>query len=260
MAKVLSVVNQKGGVGKTTTTCNTGAYLAKMGKYVLVVDLDPQGNASSGLGVEFPENEPRKGLYEVFTGAADLMSTIRATKTKNLHVLPSTPDLAALPVEIINFDRREYLLSDLLAPLLNSYDYIIIDCPPSLNLLTVNALVASDEVIVPVQCEYYALEGIGQLLETIELVQQNLKPELQLRGAVLTMFDRRTKLSNEVVKEIHRHFPGRVFDAVVPRNVRLSEAPSFGQSILEYDPWSKGARAYKHLAQEIIEQDKSIIM
>lgn len=257
MAKVLAVVNQKGGVGKTTTTCNMGAYLAKLGKYVLVVDLDPQGNASSGLGVYLePGNQ---GLYEVLMGAADVMEVIKATKTKNLHVLPSTPDLAALPVEIIDFERREYLLADLLTPLRNNYDYIVIDCPPSLNLLTVNALVAADEVIVPVQCEYYALEGIGQLMETIHLVQQNIKPELEVRGAVLTMYDRRTKLSNEVVKEINRHFPGRVFDAVVPRNVRLGEAPSHGQTILEYDPWSKGARAYKRLAQEIIDQDKNVI-
>jgi chromosome partitioning protein len=257
MAKVISIVNQKGGVGKTTTACNMGAYLARLGKFVLVVDLDPQGNASSGLGIRMDQGTA--GLYEVLTGAADVMTTIQATVTKNLHVLPSTPNLAALPVEIINIENREFILNDLLTPLRNNYDYIIIDCPPSLNLLTVNALVASDEVIVPVQCEYYALEGIGQLLETIQLVQQNLKPDLKLRGAVLTMFDRRTKLSNEVVKEINRNFPGKVFDAVVPRNVRLSEAPSYGQTILEYDPWSKGARAYKQLAQEIIDQDKNVI-
>lgn len=234
-----------------------GAYLAKLGKYVLLVDLDPQGNATSGLGIRMEQGMP--GLYQVLAGTAEVMTTIQATQTKNLHVLPSTQDLAALPVEIISFERREFILSDLLTPLRNNYDYIIIDCPPSLNLLTVNALSASDEVIVPVQCEYYALEGIGQLLETIQLVQQNLKPDLKLRGAILTMFDRRTKLSHEVVKEINRNFPGKVFDSVVPRNVRLSEAPSYGQTILEYDPWSKGARAYRHLAEEIIEQDKNII-
>ncbi|MFC1640949.1 ParA family protein [Patescibacteria group bacterium] len=256
MAKVLSIVNQKGGVGKTTTACNMGAYLAKAGKYVLLVDLDPQGNASSGLGIDM---RGKQGLYEVLTGAIDVMATLHATHTKNLHVLPSTPDLAAIPVEIIEFERREYLLDDLLEPLKNNYDYIIIDCPPSLNLLTVNALVASDEVIVPVQCEYFALEGIGQLLETVKLVQQNLKPELALRGAILTMYDRRTKLSRAVMNEINKHFPGKVFDAVVPRNVRLSEAPSHGLTILEYDPWSKGARAYRHLAQEIIDQDKNVI-
>ncbi len=259
MAKVISIVNQKGGVGKTTTACNMGAYLARLGKFVLVVDLDPQGNASSGLGVRAAEGETLSGLYEVLSGTAEVMTTIRPTATKNLHVLPSTPNLAALPVEIINIENREFILNDLLNPLRSNYDYIVIDCPPSLNLLTVNALVASDEVIVPVQCEYYALEGIGQLLETIQLVQQNLKPDLKLRGAVLTMYDRRTKLSNEVVKEINRNFPGKVFDAVVPRNVRLSEAPSYGQTILEFDPWSKGARAYKQLAQEIIDQDKNVI-
>lgn len=257
MAKVISIVNQKGGVGKTTTACNMGAYLARLGKFVLLVDLDPQGNASSGLGIRMEAGTP--GLYEVLAGTAEVMTTIQATATKNLHVLPSTPNLAALPVEIISIENREFILNDLLTPLRNNYDYIVIDCPPSLNLLTVNALVASDEVIVPVQCEYYALEGIGQLLETIQLVQQNLKPDLKLRGAVLTMYDRRTKLSNEVVKEINRNFPGKVFDAVVPRNVRLSEAPSYGQTILEYDPWSKGARAYKQLAQEIIDQDKNVI-
>lgn len=259
MAKVISIVNQKGGVGKTTTACNMSAYLARLGKFVLVVDLDPQGNASSGLGIRAQEGETILGLYEVLAGTAEVMTTIRATATKNLHILPSTPNLAALPVEIIEIANREFILNDLLTPLRNNYDYIIIDCPPSLNLLTVNALVASDEVIVPVQCEYYALEGIGQLLETIHLVQENLKPDLKLRGAVLTMYDRRTKLSNEVVKEINRNFPGKVFDAVVPRNVRLSEAPSYGQTILEFDPWSKGARAYKQLAQEIIDQDKNVI-
>jgi len=258
MAKVIAIVNQKGGVGKTTTACNMSAFLAQLGKYVLVVDLDPQGNASSGLGLDM-KKEGVKGLYEVLTGGADVMATIQPTKVKHLHVLPSTPNLAALPVEIIDMERREFILYDLLVPLRNNYDYIIIDCPPSLNLLAVNALVAADEVIVPVQCEYYALEGIGQLLETIDLVKQNLRPDLKLRGAVLTMHDRRTKLSHEIVKEINRNFPGKVFDSIVPRNVSLSEAPSYGQSILEYDEWSKGARAYKHLAQEIINQDKNII-
>jgi len=258
MAKIIAIANQKGGVGKTTTACNTSAYLAEMGKYVLVVDLDPQGNASSGLGIA--RTEETQGLYQALAGTTDIMATIQASKIKNLHVLPSTPDLAALPVEINDMERREFLLADILYPLRDNYDYIVIDCPPSLNLLTVNALAAADEVVVPVQCEYYALEGIGQLVETVRLVQQNLKPDLQLRGAVLTMFDRRTKLSHEVVKEINQHFPGLVYDSVVPRNVRLSEAPSHGQTIMQYDPWSKGARAYKHLAREIIEQDKNIII
>lgn len=250
MAKIIALVNQKGGVGKTTTVLNLGAYLAELGKFVLVVDADPQGNATSGLGV-MPA-QLLAGLYEVLAGRANAPEVIQNTNLPNLRVFPSTPSLAAANVELVTAERREERLRDTLLGIRNDYDYILIDCPPSLGILTVNSLVAADSVIIPVQSEYYALEGLGQLLETIHLVQKNLNRDLRVLGAVITMHDRRTKLSAQVQKEMNRHFPNKIFDSVIPRNVRLSEAPSHGLTIRQYDPWSKGARAYRQLAEEVM--------
>lgn len=250
MAKIIALVNQKGGVGKTTTVLNLGAYLAELGKYVLVVDSDPQGNATSGLGV-IPA-QLNSGLYEVLSGRAEAAAVIQNTQIQNLRVSPSTPSLAAANVELVSAEKREERLRESLLGIRNDYDYILIDCPPSLGILTVNSLVAADSVLIPVQSEYYALEGLGQLLETIHLVQKNLNPGLRVLGAVITMHDKRTKLSAQVQKEMNRHFPNKIFDSVIPRNVRLSEAPSHGLTIRQYDPWSKGARAYRQLAEEVM--------
>lgn len=250
MAKIIAITNQKGGTGKTTTSINLASYLASYGRKVLLLDLDPQGNASSGIGISSQESE--KGLYHLITDQALAHETVKSTSLNNLDIITSSQDLAAATIELVNLDSREYKLRNALNSIKNKYHYVIIDCPPSLGLLTINGLVATDEILIPVQCEYYALEGLGQLLNTISLIQENLKPELKLMGALLTMFDKRNKLSYEVAKEVKRHFPGYVFEAVIPRNVSLSEAPSYGKSIMHYDPWSKGARAYKQLAQEVI--------
>lgn len=253
MAKIIALVNQKGGVGKTTTALNLGAYLAGAKKYVLVIDSDSQGNASSGLGIS-PENA-KTGLYEILTGQVAATNAIIESQIENLKVIPSTPSLAAANVELVNVENRENLLRDSLLEIRNHFDYILIDCPPSLGILTINGLVAADDVIIPVQSEYYALEGLGQLLETIQLVQHNLNKSLRIMGAVVTMHDRRTKLSAQVLKEMNRHFPNRVFDSVIPRNIKLSEAPSHGQTIRQYQPWSRGAKAYRRLAEEVLRQE-----
>ncbi|MFC1617787.1 ParA family protein [Patescibacteria group bacterium] len=250
MAKIISLVNQKGGVGKTTTTLNLGAYLAEAGKYVLIVDADPQGNATSGLGIAAENVEA--GLYEVLARQKAVQEVIYETPVPNLKIFPSTQALAAANVELVNYENRDRLMKEALLEIRNDYDYILVDCPPSLGILTVNGLVAADSVIIPVQSEYYALEGLGQLLETVHLVQQNLNKELRILGAVVTMHDRRTKLSAQVLKEMNRHFPNNIFEAVIPRNVKLSEAPSHGQTIRQYEPWSKGAKAYRRLAQEVL--------
>lgn len=254
MAKIISLVNQKGGVGKTTSAINLATYLAAAGKFVLLVDLDPQGNASSGLGVNVRELE--KNLYHAMIEGENPGNVIVKTRTLGHDVLPSSQDLAGAGIELVNLDNREFKLYDVLRQVRTHYDYIVIDSPPSLGLLTINGLVASDEVIIPVQTEYYALEGLSQLLETIELVKQNLQPELKVMGALLTMYDRRNRLARQVIREVRDHFPGRVFDSVIPRSVRLAEAPSFGKSILNFDAFSKGARAYKSLAREILENEK----
>lgn len=254
MAKIISLVNQKGGVGKTTTAVNLATYLAEAGKFVLLVDLDPQGNASSGLGVDVRNLE--KGLYHAMINGVNPRDVIIKKKELGHHIMPASQDLAGAGVELVHFDNREFKLYDVLRQIRTDYDYIIIDSPPSLGLLTINGLVASDEVIIPVQTEYYALEGLSQLLETINLVRENLQPELKVMGAVLTMYDKRNRLSRQVVREVRDHFPSHVFDSVIPRSVRLAEAPSFGKSILGFDSFSKGARAYKNLAREIIEKEK----
>jgi chromosome partitioning protein len=256
MAYIIAVVNQKGGVGKTTTAVNLGSYLASQGKFVLLVDLDPQSNATSGLGVDHRQLE--KGLYEALVGTASCRDVVVSTQVDGLKIVPGTVNLAGAAVELVNEERREYRLSDALLEVRNDYDYVIIDCPPSLGLLTINGLVAAERVLIPVQAEYYALEGLSQLLNTIDLVRQHLKPELTILGAVLTMFDGRNKLSDEVMKELYKFFPNKIFRSVIPRNVRLAEAPSYGRPIAQYDPWSKGAKAYERLAREVLDLEHAL--
>lgn len=254
MGKIISIVNQKGGVGKTTTAINLGAYLAKLGKKVLLMDIDPQANATSGLGIDM--NQLEQGVYESLIGKRDLLEIIQTTKQKKYDIAPANPALAGAGVELVQMEKREWRLAKILADIKDKYDYILVDGPPSLGLLTVNSLVAADEVLIPIQSEYYALEGLGQLLKTINLVQDNLRPELKIMGAIITMFDKRNRLSGLVRDELHQYFPNRVFDSVIPRNVRLAEAPSFGQPILDYDKRSKGGKAYESFAKEIIKLDK----
>lgn len=250
MGRVISIVNQKGGVGKTTTAVNLGSALAATGQFVLLIDLDPQANASSGLGIDYRSLE--HGMYDVLIGQKSFRDIICQTSQQGYKCAPANVDLAGAPVELVDMEEREFQLAKRILEIRNDYDYILIDCPPSLGLLTINALVASDEVLVPVQSEYYALEGLGQLLQTVSLVQQHLKPELKVRGAVITMFDKRNKLSQQVLEELYQHFPYHVYRSTIPRNVRLTEAPSHGVPIFAYDPRSKGARAYERLAREFL--------
>jgi chromosome partitioning protein len=251
MARIISIINQKGGVGKTTTAINLAAYLAVLGKRVLLVDIDPQGNASSGLGFDYQKID--KGVYEIMAlDEINLPDITLKHKIDNLYVAPATLNLAGANIELVGLDRREFRLKDQLRPYLHQYDFVLIDNPPSLGLLTINGMVAADELLIPVQCEYFALEGLSQLLYTINLVQNNLKPELNILGAILTMYDGRNSLSEAVFYELYQHFPRKIFRSVIPRNIRLAEAPSYGKSILEYEPRSKGARAYNKLAQEIL--------
>jgi chromosome partitioning protein len=250
MSHVIAVANQKGGVGKTTTAVNLAAYLAHQGKFVLLVDLDPQANATSGMGVSYEELSA--SIYEGLIGARGVRGLIHQTAHEGLSILPSSPALAGASVELVNEPARERKLEEALLEIRNDYDYIIIDNPPTLGLLTLNGLVAADSVLIPVQAEYYALDGLRQLLQTIRMVQQSLKPSLKILGALITMFDPRTRLSNEVFNELYRCFPDRLFRSVIPRSVKLSEAPSFGRSILSHDPSSKAARAYERLAREVL--------
>ncbi|HZD00241.1 MAG TPA: ParA family protein [Actinomycetes bacterium] len=248
----VAVANQKGGVGKSTTAVNLGAYLALAGARVLVVDLDPQGNASTGLGLDHRRLEP--SLYDVLTGEVDAASAIRQTSVGNLDVLPSTIDLAGAEVELVNALSRETRLRQALGAVRYGYDLVFIDCPPSLGLLTVNALAAADELLIPIQCEYYALEGLGQLLRNVELVRVNLNSGLHIGGIVLTMYDGRTRLAEQVVQEVRKHFSDLVYQTVVPRSVRLSEAPGYGVPIALYDPLSRGGIAYRDLALELADR------
>ncbi len=250
MAEVLAVVNQKGGVGKTTTSVNLGGYLAQRKKATVVIDLDPQANASAGLGVKLAPETPT--VYDVLLDRVPATQALQATHQKNLNILPSTPDLAGAAIELMDQPYREYRLRRGMKPLHEHFEFILIDCPPSLGLLTVNALAAAHRVLIPVQCEYYALEGLHQLLNTIDLVRQHLNPHLQVLGAVLTMYDRRTALNRQIVKEVRRTFPGHVFDSIIPRNTELAEAPSRGVTILEYDRDSRGAKAYEYLSEELL--------
>ena len=247
MAKIIAVVNQKGGVGKTTTTVNLTAALHDLGRRVLLCDFDPQANATSGMGVD--KNAASPNVYDVLISGADPARALVSTRYGD--VLPSNKALAGAGIEMIDMDEREKLLKGALDALDDRYDYIFIDCPPSLELLTVNALCAAGSLLVPVQCEYYALEGLSDLLSTVRLVKRRLNPQLTMEGVLLTMFDSRTNLSLQVAEEVKRHFPGQVFATVIPRNVRLSEAPSHGKPISAYDPYSRGAEAYRLLAEEL---------
>ena len=250
MAHIISVVNQKGGVGKTTTALNLAAFLAHSGKFVLLVDLDPQANATSGLGID--HNELEAGVYEGLIGSHRVRDLIQTTDHEGLKVLPATQALAGAAVELVNAEEREHFLRKALMEVKHDFDYILIDNPPSLGLITINGLVASDSVLIPVQAEYYALEGLGQLLNTVNLIKENIKPELSMMGAIITMYDGRTRLSKEVLEELYRYFPDKIFRSVIPRSIRLAEAPSFGKTILGYDPSSKAAKAYQRLAHEFL--------
>lgn len=254
MGKIIAIVNQKGGVGKTTTAINLGAYLSYLGKQVLLVDIDPQANATSGLGIDH-KNLPH-GIYESLIGRKQIYEIIKHTLQEGYKVAPATISLAGAGIELVGLEDREYRLSRILSNIKDEYDFIIIDGPPSLGLLTINSLVAADDILIPIQSEYFALEGLGQLLDTIGLVQNNLKPELGIMGAVITMFDKRNRLSGSVMNELYQYFPNRVFRTVIPRSVKLAEAPSYGRSILHYDPKSKGGRAYEKLAREIIDLER----
>ena len=249
MGKIVSLANQKGGVGKTTTTVNLGTILAKRGKKVLLIDADPQGNATSGLGVE---KEVEYSTYDILVNDAKIQDAIQDTIIKNLKVCPANMSLAGAEVELVSMMSREQRLKEKLDEVKDYFDYILIDCPPSLGLITLNAFTASNSVLIPVQCEYFALEGLGQLINTINLVKKHLNKEIQIEGALLTMYDIRTNLSNQVVKEVKKYFENKVYKTVIPRNVRLSDAPSYGMPITEYDPRSKGAKSYTKFAKEFL--------
>ncbi len=253
MGKVVSVANQKGGVGKTTTAVNLSTILAKKGKKVLLIDADPQGNATSGLGIDKDVNF---SVYDVLVNDVEIENTLAKTVVKNLDVCPSNINLAGAEVELVSMISREQRLKEKLDSQKDKYDYIIIDCPPSLGLITLNAFTASDSVLIPVQCEYYALEGLGQLINTINLVKKHLNKDLIVEGALLTMFDIRTNLSNQVVKEVNKYFENKVYKTVIPRNVKLSEAPSYGMPISVYDPKSKGAKSYEKFVKEFIKKNE----
>jgi len=253
MAQVFAIVNQKGGVGKTTTAVNLSAFLAKEGKPTLLIDIDPQANATSGIGIS--QDSIRSTSYDLIARGAHPHSAISLTNIRGLHIVPSTDDLAGAEVELVGLPRREFKLKDSISQIFDNYHYVVIDCPPSLGLLTINALTASSRVIIPIQCEYYALEGLGHLLKTLTLIKNALNPHLEIGGALLTMHDKRLNISRRIIEEVRNNFPGPVFETVIPRNVRLAEAPSFGKSIFSYDIFSSGARAYKNLAKEVIESD-----
>ena len=253
MSKVYAVANQKGGVGKTTTSINLATYLAAAGRRVLLVDMDPQANTSSGIGAA--KNKKEYTMYDLMVGEQEEVSifdVIVPSPRRELVVAPCTVDLAGAEMELVGALAREYRLKQALEPIRNRCDYIIIDCPPSLGLLTINALVAADALIIPIQCEYLALEGLSQLLNTVNIVKNKLNPDLYIAGVVMTMFDPRTRLASDIVREVRNHFPNEAFQTIINRNVRLSEAPSFGQAILDYDPTSPGALAYRSLAEEVM--------
>ena len=253
MAQVICIANQKGGVGKTTTSVNLSYALAQLGRKILLIDMDPQGNASSGLGIKRFESQDAN-IYHVLIGEMGIKDVAQPTKHKNLFVATSNPDLVGAEIELVDMPHREFRLKHAIGLVANEYDYIIIDCPPSLGLLTLNSLTAGDSFLVPLQCEYFALEGLSQLLNTAGIIKKNLNPNLHIQGIVLTMFDSRNNLSHQVVSEIKTHFGDKVFSAIIPRNVRLSEAPSHGQSIFEYDVKSIGASKYMELATELDQQ------
>ena len=251
--RIIAVANQKGGVGKTTTAINLATALAACGKRVLIVDLDPQGNASTGLGVE--RGDRRTGAYEMLIDSVSIAEATRPTNVPNMWIVPTSADLAGAEIELIDLERREYRLRDALAKKPLSYDFILIDCPPSLTLLTLNAMVAADCVLVPLQCEFYALEGLSQLIKTIERVKQKLNPVLEIQGVVLTMFDKRSSLNEQVASDVRQHFGDKVYDTAIPRNVRIAEAPSYGLPALLYDIRCAGSQAYILLASEVLKRE-----
>ena len=254
MTKVIAVANQKGGVGKTTTTVNLAAYVADAGKRVLLVDLDAQGNATSGVGID--HNALEQSVYNVLTDDKNVQDVVLSTDVKNLYILPSAPELAGAEIELVSFLSREHILSKALEAAAPLYDFIFIDCPPSLGLLTLNALTAANAVLVPIQCEYYALEGLSQLMNTVRLVKKRLNPALEIEGIVMTMFNGRTKLAVQVVDEVKKYFGSKVYATIIPRNVRLGEAPSYGKPINLYDGRSAGAQAYKSLTKEFLKANE----
>ncbi|MDO6492032.1 MAG: ParA family protein [Cellulophaga sp.] len=254
MGKIIAIANQKGGVGKTTTSVNLAASLGVLEKKVLLIDADPQANATSGLGIDVDSVEV--GTYELLEHTKSASETVMPTTSPNVDLIPSHIDLVAIEIELVDKEQREYMMRKAIAELKDKYDYILIDCAPSLGLLTLNALTASDSVVIPIQCEYFALEGLGKLLNTIKSVQKIHNPELDIEGLLLTMFDSRLRLSNQVVEEVKKHFSEMVFETIIQRNVRLSEAPSYGESIIKYDASSKGAANYLNLANEIMKKNK----
>jgi chromosome partitioning protein len=254
--KIICIANQKGGVGKTTTSVNLSSALAQLGKKVLLVDLDPQGNASSGLGLKRQDYQDQN-IYHVLIGEISIKEALYGTSNQNLFVAPANPDLVGAEIELVEMPEREFRLKQALKSVEDHFEFALIDCPPSLGLLTVNALTSANSFLVPLQCEYYALEGLSQLLNTAGLIKKNLNPNLTIEGILLTMFDTRNNLSHQVVQEIKTHFGDKVFEAVIPRNVRLSEAPSHGKSIIDYDSKSVGALKYLELAHELIERNKA---
>lgn len=258
MARVIAICNQKGGVGKTSTSVNLGAYLAAAGKRTLLIDFDPQANASSALGYDPMQTDV--SVYHGVIGAVPHENLLKPTVLYNLHLVPSAPHLAGALVEFVGMPEREYFLRKFVTRVRHQYDYILIDLPPSLSLLTVNGLVAADEVLIPVQAEYYSLEGLGQLLETVQLIRDNLGHPLRVAGAVITMFDKREHLSREVARNLRNHFPHKVFDVEIPRSVAIAEAPSFSKPVLLYRPDSPGAIGYRRLATEVIEQEKDFML
>lgn len=250
MGRTIVIANQKGGVGKTTTAINLSASLAELGQKVLIIDMDPQGNTTSGVGVE--KNEKEYTVYELLLGECSIEDSLVESVCENLTVVPSNINLAAAEIELIGTENKEFILRDAVAFIKESYDYILIDCPPSLNVLTINAMCAADTVLVPIQCEYYALEGLSQLMHTIELVRERLNPNLEIEGVVFTMYDARTNLSLEVVENVKNNLDQNIYKTIIPRNVRLAEAPSYGMPITKYDTKSSGAESYRMLAEEVI--------
>lgn len=257
MGKIIAIANQKGGVGKTTTTVNLAASLGVLEKRVLLIDADPQANATSGLGIEV--ESVQMGTYQLVEHSRSASETILKTASPNVDLIPSHIDLVAIEIELVDKDEREYMMKKAIAELRNTYDYILIDCAPSLGLLTLNALTAADSVIIPIQCEYFALEGLGKLLNTIKSVQKIHNPDLDIEGMLLTMYDSRLRLSNQVVQEVRKHFGDMVFGTIIQRNVRLSEAPSYGESIIKYDASSKGAANYLNMANEVVQKNKQAV-